>query len=121
MDKKLVVICGPTAVGKTELAFRLVRKFKGQILSADSRQVYKGMTIGTGKDIPSGVSPTESDIRFRNEPIVYYVIAKSRLWGYDLADVHENFSVTDYLRVGRAIITQIDSLGCTPFIVGGTG
>ena len=49
--KKLIVILGPTATGKTRLAVRLAREFNGEIISADSRQVYRGMDIGTGKDL----------------------------------------------------------------------
>ena len=49
MEKKLIVIVGPTASGKSSLGINLARKFKGEIISADSRQVYKGMDIGTGK------------------------------------------------------------------------
>jgi len=50
---KLLVICGPTATGKTGLAVKLAKKFKGELISADSRQVYQGMDIGTGKDLPA--------------------------------------------------------------------
>ena len=50
---KLLIICGPTATGKTNLAIQLARILDGEILSADSRQVYKGMDIGTGKEIPA--------------------------------------------------------------------
>ena len=49
--KKLIVIVGPTATGKTRLAVKLARKLQGEIISADSRQVYRGMDIGTGKDL----------------------------------------------------------------------
>ena len=52
MKNKLLVICGPTATGKTGLGIRLAKKFDGEIISADSRQVYKGMDIATGKDLP---------------------------------------------------------------------
>ena len=48
-NKKLIVILGPTASGKSELAVKIAKKFNGEIISADSRQVYKGMDIGTGK------------------------------------------------------------------------
>ena len=50
---KIVVILGPTATGKTALAVQLAKKFDGEIISADSRQVYRGMDIGSGKDIES--------------------------------------------------------------------
>jgi len=50
-DKKIIVILGPTASGKTKLAVELAEKFNGEIVSADSRQVYRGMDIGTGKDL----------------------------------------------------------------------
>ena len=51
INPKIIVVLGPTASGKTKLAVRLARKFNGEIISADSRQVYKGMDIGTGKDL----------------------------------------------------------------------
>ena len=51
---KILVICGPTATGKTGLALKLAEKFNGDLISADSRQIYKGMDIITGKDIPPG-------------------------------------------------------------------
>ena len=50
--KKLLIVCGPTATGKTKLALKLAREFDGELVSADSRQVYKGMDIVTGKDLP---------------------------------------------------------------------
>lgn len=50
--KKLLVICGPTAIGKTRLAIKLAKKFDGELVSADSRQVYKYMDTGTSKDLP---------------------------------------------------------------------
>ena len=50
--KKILVICGPTATGKTGLGIRLAKKFMGEIVSFDSRQVYQGMNVGTGKDLP---------------------------------------------------------------------
>jgi len=51
--KKILVVCGPTATGKTKLALDLALKLKGELVSVDSRQVYKGMDIGTGKDLPT--------------------------------------------------------------------
>ena len=49
--KKLIILTGPTAVGKTSLSIQLAKKLNGEIISADSRQVYRGMDIGTGKDL----------------------------------------------------------------------
>ena len=54
---KLLVVCGPTATGKTALAVSMAQRFNGELVSADSRQVYKGMDIGTGKDIPDKTKP----------------------------------------------------------------
>ena len=68
MDK-ILAISGPTATGKTQLAFKLAEKFSGELISADSRQVYKGMDIGTGKEwgMPQSgdmiwLSPTKSGV-----------------------------------------------------------
>ena len=96
---KLVIICGPTATGKTDLAARLAKKFSGSIISADSRQVYKGMDIVTGKDRPKGVS----------------------IWGYDLVKPSQDFSVAHFVRLAREQIKKIHRRGHLPIVVGGTG
>ena len=62
----LIVILGPTATGKTKLAIQIADKFKGEIISADSRQVYKGMDIGTGKDL--------NDYKINGKNIPYHLI-----------------------------------------------
>ena len=101
--KKLLVICGPTATGKTGLALELARKFDGEVLSADSRQVYKGMDIGTGKDLGE--------------------IEKSgiKVWGVDLVFTSEKFSVAQYLEVGERVVEEILDRKRLPIVVGGTG
>lgn len=105
MSQKLLVICGPTATGKTALAIVLAKKFNGEIVSADSRQVYKGMDIGTGKEwgdaVPAG----------RQVPI----------WGYDLVDPKKEFSISRYLKFAKKIIRGITKRGKFPILVGGTG
>ena len=92
--KKILVICGPTATGKTQLGFRLAKKFNGEIISADSRQVYKHMDIGTGKDLP-----VNSKLEIRNSKFDgSYEVEGIRIWGYDLVEPTESFSVSDYFK-----------------------
>lgn len=93
--KKILIICGPTATGKTKLAAKLAKKFHAEIISADSRQVYIGMDIVTGKDKPKGV----------------------KIYGLDLVKPDEEFSVTHFVKYTCALINQISF----PIIVGGTG
>jgi len=96
---KLLVIVGPTASGKTKLAARLAKKFNGELVSADSRQVYRGLDIGTGKDRPKGV----------------------KIWGYDLVRPKEEFSVGQYQKIAIKFISDIQKCGKLPILVGGTG
>lgn len=93
--KKILIICGPTATGKTKLAAKLAGKFSGEIISADSRQVYRGMDIVTGKDRPKGVT----------------------IYGYDLVKPDQEFSVAHFVKYACTLINQIR----LPLIVGGTG
>ena len=97
--KKLLVICGPTATGKTSLGFLLAKKFNGEIVSADSRQVYKHMDIGTGKEWNDSI----------------------KIWGYDLAEPTENYSVSEYFKSMKIVISDIWQRNKLPVIVGGTG
>lgn len=99
IKNRLLVIVGPTASGKTAVAARLARKFDGEIVSADSRQVYRHMDIGTGKDRPRGV----------------------RIWGYDLVDPTEEFSVAKYVEFASVAIEDIWGREKLPILVGGTG
>lgn len=93
--KKILIICGPTATGKTKLAVSLAKKFSGEIISADSRQIYQGMDIVTGKDRPAGV----------------------KIYGLDLVRPDEEFSVAHFVEYARTLINQIR----LQIIVGGTG
>ncbi len=99
ISKKLLIISGPTATGKTSLAVKLAEKFNGEIISADSRQIYKGMDIGTGKDHPQG---------FKINLI-------------DLIDPDQSFSVAQYRQLALEKINQIYSRKKLPIFVGGTG
>jgi len=114
---KLLVICGPTATGKTQLAVSLAKKFNGEIVSADSRQVYKCLDIGTGKDLPKGAKLKYLWIK----KIGFYEIRGVKVWGYDLADPRHSFNVSQYLRFADRIIIDIIKRGKLPILVGGTG
>ena len=114
---KLLVVCGPTSTGKTGLAISLAKKFNGEIVSADSRQVYKGLNIGTGKDLPKGAKLKYLWIK----RFGYYEIKDVRIWGYDLADPRHSFSVSQYLKFAERIIADIIKRGKLPILVGGTG
>ncbi len=99
---KLLVIVGPTAVGKSSLAMRLAVRFSGEIVSADSRHVYRRMDIGTAK-------PTFEDRR----EVPHYVI--------DIIDPDKEFSLATYLELGTQAIINAKIHGNLPILVGGTG
>lgn len=115
--KKLLVICGATSTGKTRLAIDLAKRLNGEILSADSRQVYKGMDVGTGKDLPAGAKlkiPWFKSFGF-------YEIAGVKVWGYDLVDNTKEFNVAQYIKIAGKIIADIEGRKHLPIIAGGTG
>ena len=114
---RLLVICGPTATGKSALAAKFAKKFNGELVSADSRQVYKGLDIGTGKDLPK-----DAKIKYLwIKKFGYYEVGGVKIWGYDLADPRHSFSVSQYLRFADRVISDIRKRGKLPIVVGGTG
>ena len=114
MQKKLLLIVGPTATSKTRLALSLAHQFGCDIISADSRQVYKNMDVGTGKDIPPGFVFQD------NEP-GFYTDGKIKIWGYDLVGPRQEFSVSHYLKQVRKIFKHVYADQNLAIIVGGTG
>jgi len=100
--QKLLVITGPTATGKTALGAELALQLNGEVISADSMQVYRGMDIGTAK-------PTKSEMR----GVPHYMI--------DVADPSEKFSAAKYAAMAAACVDDIRARGRTPIVVGGTG
>lgn len=110
MLRKLLVVCGPTATGKTRLALSLAKALNGEIVSADSKQVYRGLNIGTGKDIPPDAKKEG-----------FYLFNGVKIWGYDLAGPKEEFSVSRYLGFAQRKIEEIISANKLPILVGGTG
>lgn len=100
--QKLLVIIGPTAVGKTKLSIELAKQFNGEIISGDSMQIYRGMDIGTAK-----IKAEEM------EGIPHHLI--------DIKDPDESFSVAEFQQLVRGKISEIALKGKLPIIVGGTG
>ena len=98
----ILVICGPTASGKTALAVALARRFGGEVVSADSMQIYRGMDIGTAKPTPEEMGD-----------IPHHMI--------DVADPGENYSVARYVQEAVPVVDGILSRGKLPIVAGGTG
>ena len=127
--RRLLVICGPTATGKTALGIRLAKKFGGEIVSADSRQVYKGMDVGTGKDLPvnpkfeirNSKQTKNSKLKIQNYKIGSYLINGVRVWLYDVIEPDYQFSAADYVRCANLVIKDMWRRGKLPILVGGTG
>ncbi|PFO05789.1 tRNA (adenosine(37)-N6)-dimethylallyltransferase MiaA [Bacillus sp. AFS076308] len=100
--QKLLVIIGPTAVGKTNLSIEMAKRYNGEIISGDSMQIYRGMDIGTAKI-------TKEEM----QGIPHHLI--------DIKEPEENFSVAEFQLLVRAKINEIAKRGKLPIIVGGTG
>lgn len=115
---KLLVILGPTSTGKTDLALNLAKKFNGEMVACDSRQVYTGLDIGTGK-LPGGKWTTE-DGRWRKGK-GWWEIDDVKIWMYDVADPKKQYTVYDYVKEAHKVIDSILKRGRLPIIVGGSG
>ena len=102
MKEQVIVICGPTASGKTSLGIKLAKKIEGEIVSCDSMQIYKDMTIGTAK-------PTDEELKEAKHYLVDFVMP------------NERYSVAEYKKDAEYTIEQIIKSGKKPIIVGGTG
>lgn len=98
----VMVLVGPTAVGKTATAVAMAQALGGEVLTADSMQIYRGMDIGTAK-------PSAAEM----QGIVHHLI--------DLVNPDEEFTVADYVARADALITEISARGAVPIIAGGTG
>lgn len=100
--EKVIIIVGPTAVGKTNLSIKLAKKLKAEVISGDSMQVYKGMNIGTGK-------VTEKEM----EHVPHHML--------DILNPDEPFSVADYQKQVQKKISDLNKQNITPLLVGGSG
>ena len=100
--KKLIVVCGPTASGKTALSIGLAKAFSGEVVSADSMQIYRGMDIGTAKPTPAEM-----------EGVPHHML--------DVAEPGESYSVSRYAQEAAACVEDILRRGKQPIVCGGTG
>ena len=99
---RVIVIVGPTGVGKTKLSVELAKRLNGEIINADSMQFYKGLDIGTAK------------IKEEEKQGVKHHL-------FDILDVEDDYSIYHYQKDARVILDNILKQGKTPIIVGGTG
>ena len=102
MLPKLIVVVGPTASGKSALAIKISKKFSGEIISADSRQIYKRMDIGTAK-------PSKKEVA----AVPHHLI--------NIKNPDENYTVAEYKKDALKAIKTVTKKGCLPILVGGTG
>ena len=100
--KKIIVITGPTGVGKTRLSVKLAKKLKGEIINADSMQVYKGLDIGTAK-----IREVEK------ENVPHHL--------FDICNVYDNYTIYNYQQDAREMIDKLQKKNKTPILVGGSG
>jgi tRNA dimethylallyltransferase len=100
--EKIICIVGPTAIGKTSMSIRVARAVNGEVVSADSRQVYRGLDIGSGKVTPEEMSG-----------VPHHML--------DVADPQDVFTAAHFVEAGRAAIADIVKRGRVPIVVGGTG
>jgi tRNA dimethylallyltransferase len=102
MDKRVITVVGPTAAGKSDLGVALARELGGEVINADSMQLYRGMDIGTAK-----LTPQE------RQGVPHHLL--------DIWDVTETASVAEYQRLARAEIDRLHAAGRVPILVGGSG
>ena len=102
MSGRVIVVAGPTATGKTRVGIELARRCGGEIVSADSMQVYRGMDIGTAKATPA-----------ERAEAVHHML--------DVAEPGEDYSVSRYVQEASAVCDRLLAEGKTPILVGGTG
>jgi tRNA dimethylallyltransferase len=108
---KVIVVLGVTASGKTQLGVDLAKKFKGEIVSADSRQIYKEFNIGTAKPIGRWML-ADGERKYTVSGVPHYLI--------DIVDPKEDFNLSDYKKLAVEKIKEINNKNRLPFLVGGT-
>lgn len=118
-NRKLIAIVGPTASGKTNLARFLADEFNGELVSADSRQVYKRLDIGSGKDGVIKPNTTGSELIAQYPELRY--LDDIPQWLIDIIEPTDRFTTADFQQRALDVIRDIRQRGKLPIIVGGTG
>ena len=116
---RLLVILGPTSTGKTDLALQFAYKFAGELVSVDSRQVYTGLDIGTGK-LPDQLKIENSKLKIEKGNGWWQVNGR-KIWMYDVVSPIKQYTVYDYINDASKVIKEIFKRKKLPIIVGGTG
>lgn len=123
--KPLIVILGPTASGKSELALKLAKKFDSEIINADSRQIYKDMMIGTGSLLSENqnvkIKVQNDNVKYKNKIINYTIINAIPHHLFHFIMPNKKFSVAEYKDLTVKTIHDIQNRGKLPILTGGTG
>ncbi len=126
--KPLIVILGPTASGKTELGLKLAKKYNGEIINADSRQIYKEMVIGTGSPIIQTKREKQKEKSKHKKPssdntsmFKPFLASNVPHHLFNIIDPNREFSLAEYQKLATETIKEVQKRGRIPFLVGGTG
>lgn len=125
---KIIAICGPTSIGKTKIAEEICQKYHGEMVSFDSRQVYKYLNIGTGKEITNTSQKKFLKLKnLKNNPdlkkfsLGFFLLNNIPLWLTDIVNPDQMFSVSAYQKLANIAISDILQREKLPVMVGGTG
>lgn len=120
--QKVLVVTGPTAVGKTNIGVELAQKLNGAVISADSIQVYKGLDIISGKDLPQNpLFRKETALSSKEYNIGCYDFGDAPVFLLDVVSPFYNFSVSDFVKTANSVLDLLQKESRLPIVVGGTG
>lgn len=118
---KTLIIAGPTATGKTNLALKIAQNIPADLISADSRQVYQGLDVIPGKDIPKNFQKRDDQISFLDKPLPIYTNGETKIYGYDIVAPNQDWSVSLFNKFCAKVIPHLWRQKRLPIVVGGTG